>query len=92
MKKLPGLYLLAAALPLMTIGGCAQLSGTPQLAVQIPSDCDRNAVPVPYPPVRHEDLGVRSARYAAALGQANGRLKAVRICDQKVREEFAKGR
>lgn len=71
--------------------GCATLSGTPQLGVNIPSDCDRNAVPVKYPPIKKEDLGVRSARYAAALKTANSRLYAVAVCDKKVREEFAKG-
>jgi hypothetical protein len=39
--------------------------------------------------VKTEDLGVRSAKYAAALGQANGRLKAVAECDAKVRAAFS---
>jgi len=70
--------------------GCAQLPGTPPRAVSVPDDCDRIAVPVPYPPVSG-DLGVTAGRYAAALGQANGRLAAVRACDAKVRELFARG-
>jgi hypothetical protein len=61
--------------------------------VQIPDDCDRHARPVPYPPVvKGEDLGLRSAKYAAALGQANGRLEAVRDCNSAVRGAFATGR
>jgi hypothetical protein len=48
---------------------------------------------VPYPPVvKGEDLGLRSAKYAAALGQANGRLEAVRDCNSAVRGAFATGR
>lgn len=72
-------------------GGCATLQGTPQLVVRVPSDCDVLAIPVPYPRVvKGEDLGVRSAKYAAALGQANGRLASVRKCEEVVRQEFAK--
>jgi hypothetical protein len=74
-----------------TMGGCTTLPGAPPLAVKIPSDCENNAVPVPYPRiVKGEDLGVRSAKQAAALGQANGRLDAVRQCEAKVREAFDK--
>lgn len=74
------------------IAGCANLPGTPPLAVNLPSDCDRNAKPVPYPQITKEDLGVRAARYAAALRQANGRLIAVAECDAKVRALFAKSK
>ena len=70
--------------------GCASLPGATPLAVNLPSECDRNAHTVPYPPiVKDEDLGVRSGKYAAALGQANGRLAAVRTCNAKVRALFA---
>jgi hypothetical protein len=76
----------------MTTGGCATLQGDPPLAVILPDDCDKNAKPVPYPQIAAgEDLGVRSARYAAALGQANGRLKAVSMCNAAVRARFSKG-
>ncbi|MCW5693310.1 MAG: hypothetical protein KIT48_13195 [Pseudolabrys sp.] len=45
---------------------------------------------MPYPPiVKSEDLGLRAAKYAAALGQANGRLVAVRKCNEAVRAKFA---
>ena len=74
------------------IGSCATLQGDPPLAVNLPAECEQNARPVAYPPVAREDLGLRSARYAAALGQANGRLAAVKDCEGKVRELFAKGR
>jgi hypothetical protein len=47
---------------------------------------------VPYPPIDRSDLGVTAGRYAAALGQANGRLAAVRDCDAKVRDSFARPR
>ena len=60
------------------------------MAVAIPDDCDLNAKPVPYPRiVKGEDLGLRAAKYAAALGQANGRLDAVRKCNEAVRAKFA---
>lgn len=70
--------------------GCATSSAPPPLAVQIPDDCARLAQPVPYPPiVKNEDLGLRAGKYAAALGQANGRLAAVNECDAKVRAAFS---
>jgi len=77
----------------MMTGACATSQGNPPLAVAIPNDCDRHAVPVPYPRiVKGEDLGLRSAKYAAALGQANGRLDAVRKCNEAVRASFAGSR
>lgn len=55
----------------------------------IPEDCDRNADPVPAPSiVPKEDLGLRAAKFGAALTQANGKLEAVKTCDQKVRDKF----
>ena len=69
--------------------GCATSSAPPPLAVNVPDDCGRLAQPVPYPPVaKNEDLGVRAAKYAAALGQANGRLASVNACDTKVRQSL----
>jgi hypothetical protein len=71
--------------------GCAQLPGQAPLGVSIPDDCDRNAEPVPYPRVvAKEDLGVRSAKYAAALGEANTRLEDVKACYAQVRASFAR--
>lgn len=70
-------------------GACATLSGDPPQAVSLPDECDANAAPVPYPPVVAEDLGLRTARYAAALKLANGRLTAAADCNQKVRDLFA---
>ena len=72
------------------IAACAPLSAPPPLAVSVPSDCDRHAVPVPYPPIRREDLGVRAGRFAAALVQANGRLIAVAECHAQVRDALAR--
>lgn len=84
--------LLAAALLLMTITGCAKSSAPPPLAVEIPADCDHLTEPVTPPSiVPKEDLGVRSAKFAAALGQANGRLEKAKLCNEKVREAFNKG-
>src|SRR5262249_44453955 len=60
-------------------------------AVNLPSECDVNAKPVPYPPIRKDDLGVTAARYVAALGQANGRLAAVAEGKGKGRGLFAGG-
>jgi hypothetical protein len=41
--------------------------------------------------VAKEDLGVRSAKFAAALGQANSRLEKAQSCNEKVRAAFNKG-
>lgn len=55
--------------------------------MQLPDDCIRLAEPVPYPKVvAREDLGVRSAKFAAGMRQANETIVAVRTCDIKVRE------
>ena len=70
-------------------GGCVTLSGTPPLAVDLPNECDEIARPVPYPFVKGEDLGVRSARFAAALGEANTRLVKASECEQAVRQVFS---
>jgi hypothetical protein len=43
---------------------------------------------VAYPPIIKEDMGVRAAKFAAALRQANLRLIAVRDCTGKVRAMF----
>ena len=81
------LSLLAGALLLTTIGGCAQLSGTKPLAVNLPSDCDQATEP--YPPVtKGEDLGVRTGKLAGALGQANTRIEAGNDCNAKVRNVY----
>lgn len=86
-------FLCVVTLLLMTISGCANLPATQPVAVRLPSDCDRLARPVPYPAVvKDEDLGVRSAKYAAALRQANGRLYSVRLCERNVRAKFAGSR
>jgi hypothetical protein len=54
----------------------------------LPADCDQ--APVPYPAlVKSEDLGVRGARYAAALGQANSRIEAGNACNAQVRAIYA---
>ena len=65
------------------------LSGTPPLAVSLPSECDQISRPVPYPFVRGEDMGVRSARFAAALGEANTRLVKASECEKAVRSVFS---
>jgi hypothetical protein len=41
--------------------------------------------------VPREDLGLRSAKQAAALVQANRRIDEGRHCHQKIRETFAAG-
>lgn len=69
--------------------GCAQFSAPAPLAVQVPDDCLGLMQPVPPPRlVPNEDLGVRSAKFAAALGQANGRLAASAECNQLVIDAF----
>jgi hypothetical protein len=46
---------------------------------------------VPYPPIKQsEDLGVRSGKYAAALGQANTRIIKGNECNAQVRELYAR--
>ena len=72
----------------MTLSACA-LSGQGPKTVKVPNECDANALPVAYPGVSG-DLGVVAARHRAALGQANGRLAAVKACNAKVRAEYAK--
>lgn len=71
----------------MMLAGCATSQGSPGL--KVPDDCERNAQPVPYPPLSHEDIGVIAARYAAKLHLANGRLIAVKTCYAKVRAVLA---
>lgn len=66
------------------IGACATSSVTQHAAVNLPADCDQQ--PVSYPPIaKDEDLGVRSGRFAAALGQANTRIEAGNACNAQVR-------
>ena len=89
-KSRLALALLAAFLLPMMTAGCQTLSGDPPLRVDLPAECDRNAKPVPYPPIIKEDLGLRSARFAAGMKLANGRLEAVAVCNAKVRDLFAK--
>lgn len=68
--------------------GCASSLATRPPAVALPADCDQH--PVGYPPiVRGEDLGVRGARYAAALGQANTRIVSGNECNARVRAIYA---
>ena len=79
---------LAVALLAMMTSGCATFSGTLPQGVNLPTDCDQQ--PVPYPRiVKSEDLGVRSAKYAAALGQANTRIVAGNKCNARVRAIYA---
>lgn len=68
-------------------GGCVTLSGTQPQAVSLPADCDQE--PVSYPPIlRGEDLGVRTGKLAAALGQANTRIVKGNECNAQVRAVY----
>jgi len=76
-----------------TLTACAGLPGSPTKAsVQIPRDCEDLAKIVPYPPVtKGQSAKVSVARHRAALGQANGNLKATHDCQVSQRERFANG-
>ena len=78
---------IAGALLLMTIAGCAQLSGTKPLAVNLPSDCDQARVPYPRL-VKQEDLGVRTGKLAGALRRANTEIMAANECNAEVRSIY----
>jgi hypothetical protein len=69
-------------------GGCVTSSGTQPQAVSLPADCDQAAVA--YPAIAPgEDLGVRSGRYAAALGEANTRIDDGNACNAQVRAIYS---
>lgn len=82
----------AAALSMMmTCAGCATSPGSPSVAaVQIPRDCEDLAREVAYPAVtKGQSAKVAVARHRAALGQANGNLRATRECQVQQRQRFA---
>jgi flagellin-like hook-associated protein FlgL len=73
------------------LGGC-ETSGNPQLAVNIPADCERNAQTVSQPAMKVGDDAMSAlARTRAALGLANRRLESVAECEARMRARFAKG-
>jgi hypothetical protein len=75
----------------MTCAGCKTLGDSPSApAVQIPRDCEDLAKEVPYPPVtKGQSAKASVAKHRAALGQANGNLKATRECQTHQRQRFA---
>jgi hypothetical protein len=76
-----------------TLTACAGLPGSPgKVSVQIPRDCENLAKTVPYPAVtKGQSAKASVARHRAALGQANGNLKATHDCQVSQRERFANG-
>lgn len=70
------------------IGGCVNSLATQPLAVNLPTECKQ--LPVIYPMIRRgEDLGVRSGKYAAALGQCNARIVSGNACHAEQRAIYA---
>lgn len=58
--------------------------------MQIPRDCEDLAKEVPLPPVaKGQSAKVSVAKHRAALGEANGNLKATRECQAHQRRRFA---
>ncbi|MBN9001512.1 MAG: hypothetical protein J0H75_05380 [Rhizobiales bacterium] len=58
--------------------------------MQIPRDCEDLAKEVPYPPVvKGQSAKVSVGRHRAALGEANGNLRATRQCQEQQRQRFA---
>lgn len=87
----------ALALILPTIfAGCATspaLNGTPPLRVDLPSDCERLAQPVPIPdPKLGGNTHLTAAEATAAAAEANKRLVDTGECMANERKDYAKGK
>lgn len=78
---------------LLGLTGCATVSpGNPKLQVAIPTACEELAKEVSAPALREGDKALAAlARTRAALGMANGNIRATRDCQASQRGRFANG-
>lgn len=77
----------------MTFAGCTHLDadGT-ALRRNLPNGCDRLAQRVPLPEVKEgDDMRLLTAKHRARIVEANRRLDSSRLCQERVRKEYARG-
>lgn len=90
MKISKSLRISPVLLALIALSACV---GSPPLKVNLPTECDRLAMPEPAPQISGKtDAGEAAAQYAE-WGQKNRlRLKEYADCQTRVRDEYARAK